>query len=105
MVLVVVILAVILAFVLGIAVIGLAFKLLWLAVIGLVLGALARLVIPGRQNVGLLATSLCGIGGSLLGGVIADALDWGSILGFLTAIAVAVGLILLVESSQRGTAT
>jgi uncharacterized membrane protein YeaQ/YmgE (transglycosylase-associated protein family) len=103
-VLLLVILAVILAFVLGIAVIGLAFKLFWLAVIGLVLGALARLVIPGRQQVGLLATSLCGIGGSLLGGVLADALDFGSILGFLTAIAVAIGLILLVESSQRGAA-
>jgi hypothetical protein len=37
--------------------------------------------------------------------VIADAFDWGSILGFLTAIAVAVGLILLVESSQRGATT
>jgi uncharacterized membrane protein YeaQ/YmgE (transglycosylase-associated protein family) len=65
-----------------------------------VIGALARLVIPGEQQIGLLWTSLCGIGGSLIGGVIADAADFGWLLSLLVAIAVAVGLTLLVESRQ-----
>jgi uncharacterized membrane protein YeaQ/YmgE (transglycosylase-associated protein family) len=41
-----------------------------LLVDGLIVGALGRLVVPGRQNMGCLATSLCGIGGSLVGGLI-----------------------------------
>jgi uncharacterized membrane protein YeaQ/YmgE (transglycosylase-associated protein family) len=101
----VVLLVVVLAIVLGVAVIGFAFKLLWLALVGLLIGALARLVLPGARQIGLLGTSLCGIGGSLIGGVIADALDVGSILGFLIAVAVAAGLVLVFEGSRRGAST
>jgi uncharacterized membrane protein YeaQ/YmgE (transglycosylase-associated protein family) len=49
---------------------------LWTAVVGVFLGGLARLIIPGRQNIGLLATVACGWIGSIGGGVIASAL-WG----------------------------
>jgi uncharacterized membrane protein YeaQ/YmgE (transglycosylase-associated protein family) len=105
MTILIVILVVVLALVFSVAVIGLALKLLWLALVGLVLGALARLVIPGRQQVGVLWTSLCGIGGSLIGGAIASAADFGWLLSFLVAVAVAAGLILLVESWQGRRAT
>ena len=101
----IVILVVVLALVLSVAVIGLAFKLLWLAIVGLVIGALARLVIPGQQRIGVLWTSLCGIGGSIIGGVIADAADLGWILSAVVAVAVAAGLILFAESRQRPGAT
>lgn len=37
------------------------------AVVGLVIGALARLVLPGRQPIGLLATALLGLMGSIIG--------------------------------------
>jgi uncharacterized membrane protein YeaQ/YmgE (transglycosylase-associated protein family) len=104
MVIVVVLLVVILAIVIGVAVIGLVFKLLWLALVGLLIGALARLVLPGQQQLGLLMTALCGIGGSLIGGIIADVLNVGSILGFLIAIAVAAGLVAVVEGSRTRTA-
>jgi uncharacterized membrane protein YeaQ/YmgE (transglycosylase-associated protein family) len=40
----------------------------WLAVIGLIAGALARLLVPGRQNIGILATIVVGIVGSFVGG-------------------------------------
>lgn len=43
---------------------------------GLFLGAIARLLVPGRQQMGCLATSLCGIGGALVGGLIGR-LIWG----------------------------
>lgn len=37
------------------------------AVVGLVIGALGRLVVPGRQTIGLLATALLGLIGSVVG--------------------------------------
>ena len=50
-------------------------ELLWTiiawAVFGLVVGAIARLLYPGRQPMSLLSTMLLGITGSLLGGLIA----------------------------------
>jgi uncharacterized membrane protein YeaQ/YmgE (transglycosylase-associated protein family) len=96
-----IILAIVVAVVLGIAVVGLALNLLWWALIGLVIGALARLVLPGTQAIGWLWTILAGVGGALLGGVIADALDVGSILQFLIAIGVAAALIIVLGGSRR----
>jgi uncharacterized membrane protein YeaQ/YmgE (transglycosylase-associated protein family) len=39
-------------------------------IVGLVIGALGRLVIPGRQSIGLLATVMLGLIGSIVGGFI-----------------------------------
>ena len=44
----------------------------WMAVIGFVVGLIARAMLPGTQNVGIVMTSLLGIGGSLVGGVISS---------------------------------
>jgi uncharacterized membrane protein YeaQ/YmgE (transglycosylase-associated protein family) len=41
----------------------------WL-VVGLIIGALARLIVPGRNPMGCLMTSLLGIAGSIVGGFI-----------------------------------
>ena len=38
-----------------------------LVVLGLIVGAIARLIIPGRQPIGIILTLLAGIVGSLLG--------------------------------------
>lgn len=67
-------------------------------VAGLVIGALARLVKPGKQNLGILATLLLGLVGSVIGGVIASLLGTGGIfelnvLGFVVAVVAAVALI------------
>lgn len=72
-------------------------------VAGLVIGALARLVKPGKQNLGLLATLLLGLAGSVIGGVIASLLDTGDIfelnvLGFIVAVVAAVLLIGVAET-------
>lgn len=65
---------------------------------GLVIGALARLVKPGKQNLGVLATLLLGLVGSVIGGVVASLLGTGGIfelnvLGFVVAVVAAVALI------------
>jgi uncharacterized membrane protein YeaQ/YmgE (transglycosylase-associated protein family) len=44
-------------------------------IIGLVIGALARLVLPGRQRVGILWTIIVGIIAALIGTAIAEGLD------------------------------
>lgn len=49
---------------------------IWFLIIGLVAGLLARLIMPGKDAMGLLATMLLGVIGSVLGGVISFAL-WG----------------------------
>ena len=63
-------------------------------VFGAVVGAIARLIKPGRQNLSILATLGLGIVGSLIAGVIATALDigswdelnvWGSIIAIVVA--------------------
>jgi uncharacterized membrane protein YeaQ/YmgE (transglycosylase-associated protein family) len=70
---------------------------------GLVIGALARLIKPGKQNLGLLATLLLGIVGAIIGGVIANLLGTGDIfelnvIGFIVAVVAAVLLIGVAES-------
>jgi uncharacterized membrane protein YeaQ/YmgE (transglycosylase-associated protein family) len=45
----------------------------WL-LIGLVIGGLARLLVPGRQHIGLIFTILIGIVAALLGGIITTAI-------------------------------
>jgi uncharacterized membrane protein YeaQ/YmgE (transglycosylase-associated protein family) len=45
----------------------------WL-LIGLVVGGLARLLVPGRQHIGLILTILIGIVAALLGGIITTAI-------------------------------
>lgn len=67
-------------------------------VAGLVIGALARLIKPGRQNLSILATLLLGLVGSIIGGLIAQLFGTGGILelnvlGFVLAVVAAVLLI------------
>jgi len=71
-------------------------------VFGLVVGALARLIKPGRQHLGILGTLVLGVLGSLIGGIVASALGTGdifelNILGAIVAIIAAVLLIGVVE--------
>lgn len=78
-------------------------------VAGLVIGALARLIRPGRQRLSILMTLLLGLVGSVIGGLAANALGTGDIfelnaLGFFIAVIAAVVLIGIFEvgSAARG---
>jgi uncharacterized membrane protein YeaQ/YmgE (transglycosylase-associated protein family) len=70
--------------------------------IGLIVGLLARLLVPGRDAIGLLGTLVLGVVGAVLGGWLAGAffketegVDW------LASIGVAVLLVLLVRAGSR----
>ncbi len=47
------------------------FHLLWMLIVGLVVGAIARWFMPGAENMGWLMTAIVGIAGSFIGGFIA----------------------------------
>lgn len=52
-------------------------QVVWWLLIGLLAGALARLLVPGRDPMGVGGTLLLGLVGSLLGGFLGDLLDKG----------------------------
>ena len=70
-------------------------------IIGAIIGALGRLVVPGRQNIPVWLTIVVGIGAALLGTVIAGALgfretggvDWMELLLQIALAAIGVALV------------
>ncbi len=76
-------------------------------VFGLVVGALARLIKPGRQNLSIVMTLVLGVVGSLIGGFVAKFLGTGdyfelNIIGAIVAIIAAVLLIGVAEGMSGG---
>ena len=72
-----------------------------LVISGLVIGALGRLAIPGRNPMGIGMTILVGIGGSLIGGLVTRALGLGTSLSFVAAVLAAAGIVYLVSGPGR----
>lgn len=68
--------------------------LLFLALWGLIVGALARLVLPGPDPMGILATIGLGLAGSFTGGLVAGLL-WAHPAGFVFSILCSAGLLYL----------
>lgn len=69
---------------------------LWMFLIGLVIGALAKLIMPGKDPGGVIVTMLIGIAGSVIAGLIGRAAGWyatGERAGFLASICGAVILL------------
>jgi uncharacterized membrane protein YeaQ/YmgE (transglycosylase-associated protein family) len=51
-------------------------------VFGFIVGLVARAVVPGKQGMGFVMTTLLGVAGSLVGGLVASALSGGSATAF-----------------------
>lgn len=71
-------------------------------IVGLIVGALGRLVVPGRQNMPMWLHMLIGVGAALLGTVIARAagiatetsgIDWRELLVQVVVAAIAVAIV------------
>jgi uncharacterized membrane protein YeaQ/YmgE (transglycosylase-associated protein family) len=82
---------------------------IWLCVIGLIVGAIARLLVPGRQAMGLIGTALAGIAGSFVAGVLFWALAEHPAkhptLGFVLAVICAAVIVYFVAGPRGGVFT
>lgn len=72
-------------------------------VFGLVVGAVARLLLPGKQHLSIVATLVIGVLGSVVGGVVANALGTGDIfeLNILGSIVAVITAIVLIVGADR----
>ena len=83
-------------------------QILGLIVVGLIIGALARLIKPGRQRMSILATMLLGVVGAFIGGFIGGLINDSTnvfelnILGFIIAVVAAVLLVGIAEGVTAG---
>lgn len=77
---------------------------LWMLLIGLFVGAIAKFLTPGRDPSGCLVTMLLGVVGSMLAGYLGRTAGWyaeGEPVGFIASVAGAI-LILLVFRVVKG---
>ena len=80
----------------------LIFYLLVLCLIGLVVGAFARLALPGRDPMRIWQTIAVGIGGSLLAGIVARVVFDRDGAGSLLSVVFAAGIVYLIRRSRGG---
>lgn len=79
---------------------------IWMCVIGLIAGAVAKWIMPGKDPGGLLITMLLGIAGAVLAGYLGRAIGWyseGQSAGFIMSVVGAIVLLAIyrfVKSKQ-----
>ena len=82
-------------------------SIIYFILMGLVIGGLARLLLPGRQKIGILLTILLGVVGALAGGIVASWLGTGRVgnmngIGFIVALIASVALVAAAEAAGIG---
>jgi uncharacterized membrane protein YeaQ/YmgE (transglycosylase-associated protein family) len=75
-------------------------------VFGFIIGLLARAVVPGKQSMGFIMTTVLGVAGSLIGGLVASAIGGGdagefSSAGFIGSLIGAIVLLLIAGMAFR----
>jgi uncharacterized membrane protein YeaQ/YmgE (transglycosylase-associated protein family) len=73
-------------------------------VVGLIVGAVARFVLPGEQKMGWILTCLLGIAGSLIAGYAGQAFGWyapGQPAGWIASVVGAVLLLIVVGMLRK----
>jgi len=74
-------------------------------VIGFVVGLIARFVLPGKDSLGIVLTTLVGIAGALLANFVGQAAGlygYGQPAGFIASVIGAIALLLLLRIARRG---
>lgn len=77
---------------------------IWTIVLGFVIGVIAKLIHPGKEDMGFVMTILLGIVGSFLGGMVGQFLGWyqaGEGAGFIVSVICAI-VILLIHGKMKG---
>ena len=80
---------------------------LWVALVGLIVGIVAKLIMPGKDPGGFIVTMLLGIGGSIVSTWFGRAFGWyqeGQSAGFIMSVAGAVLLLAVYHFARRRTA-
>lgn len=80
------------------------FHLIWVCIVGLVVGAIAKLLMPGKDPGGWIVTAILGIAGSFVGTWVGRAIhlyDKGETAGILMSIAGAVALLAIYHLVRR----
>lgn len=75
-------------------------------VFGFIIGLLARAIVPGRQHMGFIMTTLLGVAGSLIGGLVTAAISGRSVselhgAGFIGSLVGAI-LLLVIAGAALG---
>ena len=73
-------------------------SIIWTLLIGLVVGAIAKLLMPGRDPGGFIITILLGIAGAFLAGFLGSAMHWytaGEPAGFIASVIGAIILLII----------
>jgi uncharacterized membrane protein YeaQ/YmgE (transglycosylase-associated protein family) len=80
---------------------------IWTAIIGLVIGAIAKLLMPGKDPGGIFITMLLGIAGSFLAGWLGRAVGWYQAdqpAGFIASVVGAIILLAIYRMFKRSPA-
>jgi uncharacterized membrane protein YeaQ/YmgE (transglycosylase-associated protein family) len=80
---------------------------LWVVLIGLIVGALAKLIMPGKDPGGFIVTILLGIAGSVVGTLIGRGMGWyqeGQSAGFIVSLLGALLILAVYHFFRRRTA-
>jgi uncharacterized membrane protein YeaQ/YmgE (transglycosylase-associated protein family) len=74
-------------------------------IVGLIVGALARFLLPGEQKMGWILTCLLGIAGSFIAGFVGQSLGWyavGEPAGWIASVVGAIVLLFIVSKLRGG---
>ena len=74
---------------------------LWIILVGFVVGVLARLIKPGKQDIGIILTVVLGIVGALLAGWVGRLLGWyaeGEKVDFIASLVGAIVILFIAEA-------
>ena len=78
---------------------------IWTIVLGFVIGVLARLLHPGKDNMGFLMTIVLGIAGSFVAGIVGQLFGWytaGQGAGFIASVVAAIVLLAIYGRMSQG---
>jgi uncharacterized membrane protein YeaQ/YmgE (transglycosylase-associated protein family) len=79
----------------------------YMAIIGFIVGLIARAILPGTQSLGIILTAVLGIAGSLLAGFAGKAMGWyteGQPAGFIASVIGAI-ILLFIVGKLKGPST
>ena len=72
---------------------------IYMAIVGFIVGLIARAILPGTQSIGIILTAVLGVAGSFIAGFIGQAIGWyqaGQGAGFIGSVLGAIVLLFIV---------